>query len=71
MPRYTERRQAAIWNGRVQGMEQRSIALFASSCIFMSRAPIGSTPFTPGHRRKLDIGASGEMHGDHESSERE
>ncbi|WP_437752358.1 hypothetical protein [Sorangium sp. So ce1389] len=38
MWRYTERRQAAIWNGRVQSVEQGAIPLFASSCIFIMNA---------------------------------
>ncbi|XYI01067.1 hypothetical protein ACMHYB_15465 [Sorangium sp. So ce1128] len=44
MPRYLERRQTAIWNGRVRSVEQRAIPLFASSCIFMMSALTWSAP---------------------------
>ncbi|WP_437625683.1 hypothetical protein [Sorangium sp. So ce1151] len=44
MPRYLEQRQTAIWNGRVRGVEQRPIPLFASSCIFMMSALPWSAP---------------------------
>ncbi|WP_437308105.1 hypothetical protein [Sorangium sp. So ce388] len=43
MWRYPDRRQTAIWNGRVRGVEQGAIRLFAPSCIIMMSCPAGTS----------------------------